>query len=761
MNLNLSIYVIVYSLTALVNLIAAAFCWRRRNIAGGLSLTLMLLALAVWAFGDIFEMATVQLSQKILWAKLAYLGTVSASPLLFSFALEYSHHEKWLTKRNRIILWSISSIALILALTNEWHGLIWTSFTLSPTDPTMYIYGHGLGFWVEIAYLYTLLFGALFVLGKMYITHTGTWRQQIGLVILGSVAPLLVSIIDLTGANPIPGLDLTPTAFTFTGGVIAWSLFYYQLLDLVPIARDLLVENMNDGVVVLDTQHRIVDVNPAAKRILANTPLRLGQPFELATALMAQSDNLKEWLTEIKLSSSPLCYLELNAIPLYSRHKRLTGHLIFLRDITQRKSMQVTLQEMNTNLEHLVSERTRELSNTVSELENEIAERKRVEETLRHMENVLTQRVADQTRKLSGLYELILFAGQSLSIEEIQEQALSTIMTVMGSDMGCIHQWDEKKQSQVLVTHRGLSQAMQFQINTLPANWLLNDRIPCALPALPNANDVPNEIKLERLPSYLGASTYLLNRPIGSISLYWTQARSFPVEDIALFSGMADQLGIIIENTRLRQRGEAAAAMQERRRLARDLHDSVTQSLHSLVLVADTASNRLKQGKLERLESSLTQLAESARQALKEMRLLLYELRLANPDQLNLVDAIRLRLDTVEKRAGLDVRFIVQDSIHLPRDQENQLYFIAMEALNNSLKYSRATQVQVELIGLPNGIDLKILDNGKGIEPQTTRPGGLGLQNMAERAERLGGTLKIQSSPGTGTCIHFSRREES
>jgi signal transduction histidine kinase len=761
MNLNLSVYVIVYSLTALVNLIIAAFCWRRRHIAGGLSLTLMLLALAVWAFGDIFEMATVQLSQKILWAKVAYLGTVSASPLFFSFALEYSHHEKWLTRRNRAILWSISAIAFILALTNEWHGWIWNSFTPSPTDPTLYIYGRGLGFWGEIAYLYTLLVGALIVLGKMYITHTGTWRQQIGLVILGSIAPFIVSIIDLTGSNPIPGLDLTPAAFTFTGGVIAWSLFYYQLLDLVPIARDLLVENMNDGVVVLDTQHRIVDVNPAAKRIMANTTLRLGQPFELAASLMAQSDSLKEWLTEIKLSSNPLCYLEMNAIPLYSRHKRLTGHLIFLRDITQRKSMQMALQEMNTNLEHLVSERTRELSNTVSELENEIAERKRVEETLRHMENVLTQRVADQTRKLSGLYELILFAGQSLSIAEIQEQALSTIMTVMGSDMGCIHQWDEKKQSQVLVTQRGLSQAMQSQINTLPANWLLNDRIPCALPNLPNASDVPNEIKLERLPSYLGASTYLLNRPIGSISLYWTQARSFPVEDIALFSGMADQLGIIIENTRLRQRGEAAAAMQERRRLARDLHDSVTQSLHSLVLVADTANNRLKQGKLERLESSLTQLAESARQALKEMRLLLYELRLANPDQLNLVDAIRLRLDTVEKRAGLDVQFIVQESSTIPRDQENQLYFITMEALNNSLKYSRATHVQVELIELPNGIDLKISDNGKGIEPQTTRPGGLGLQNMAERAERLGGTLKIQSAPGTGTCVHFSRREES
>jgi signal transduction histidine kinase len=176
-----------------------------------------------------------------------------------------------------------------------------------------------------------------------------------------------------------------------------------------------------------------------------------------------------------------------------------------------------------------------------------------------------------------------------------------------------------------------------------------------------------------------------------------------------------------------------------------------------LVLIVDTANNRLKQGKLDRLENSLSQLGDSARQALKEMRLLLYELRLANPHQLNLVDAIRLRLDTVEKRAGVEVQFVAKYLVHVPETWEHELYFIAMEALNNSLKYSRATLVTVHLDTGSNRIELEITDNGKGIDPQTIRPGGQGLTNMAERAERLGGVLSIDSTPGAGTRIHFQQ----
>jgi len=181
----------------------------------------------------------------------------------------------------------------------------------------------------------------------------------------------------------------------------------------------------------------------------------------------------------------------------------------------------------------------------------------------------------------------------------------------------------------------------------------------------------------------------------------------------------------------------------------------VTQSLHSLVLSADTATNRLRQGKLDRLELSLSQLAESARQALKEMRLLLFELRLASLDQVNLVEALQIRLDAVERRAGIDAMLTVEGPPAWPRAWEGEMYCIAMEALKNSLKYARATRIHVRLRGELDAVDMEISDNGLGFNAQTNPVGGMGLRNMTERAERLGGRLTIASEEGAGTRIHL------
>ncbi len=415
--------------------------------------------------------------------------------------------------------------------------------------------------------------------------------------------------------------------------------------------------------------------------------------------------------------------------------------------------MATTSQEINSSLERIVAERTAALQLTIRALESEIVDLKQAEARLRWMEQDLAQRVANQSRNLAALYKLLLFAGQPLTVDQIQDQALATIMQVMNADAGSIHQWDESSQTLRLHVPRGLSPAMQSQIETIPSDWILSNKITRTVPDLPTNPEIPPSVRLTPFQAYLGAPVHLMGYPIGAVSIFWSRPRSFSVEDIALFSAMADQLAIIVENARLRERGEAAAVLKERQRLARDLHDSVTQSLHSLVLSSDVARHRLRQGKLDRLESSLTQLGESARQALKEMRLLLYELRLLPLDQANLVEAIKLRLDAVERRAGIEAQMEVQDVTQLPELWEQELYCIAMEALNNSLKYARATRVLLRLSQDSAGVDLQVIDDGQGINPETRRPGGLGLQTMAERAERIGGTFTITSAPGHGTCV--------
>jgi PAS domain S-box-containing protein len=429
--------------------------------------------------------------------------------------------------------------------------------------------------------------------------------------------------------------------------------------------------------------------------------------------------------------------------------------VFIVRDVSQRKRLEAELHLLNLNLERQVELRTQQLESTIRTLEYEIAGHKRAEDALRVMEETLAQRVADQSRKLAALYEVILVGGQSLGMQDMQEQSLAKIMAVVGGEAACMHLLEESSGVLRLAAHIGLRSEARELMERSPAAWLPADKIARTVMDLLMDTSAPPEIRLPGYRAYLGTRISLQGRPVGALSIFWSAPRSFPVEDIALFSAMADQLGIIVENARLRQRSADAAVLRERRRLARDLHDSVTQSLHSLVLSADTATNRLRQGKLDRLEHSLSQLAESARQALKEMRLLLFELRLASLDQVNLVEALQIRLDAVERRAGIDAQLIVDGPPAWPRAWEGEMYCIAMEALNNSLKYARATRVFVRLRGEAAAVDLEIGDNGLGFNAQTNPVGGMGLRNMAERAERLGGRLTISSEQGAGTRIQL------
>ncbi len=204
----------------------------------------------------------------------------------------------------------------------------------------------------------------------------------------------------------------------------------------------------------------------------------------------------------------------------------------------------------------------------------------------------------------------------------------------------------------------------------------------------------------------------------------------------------------------LYQEARQLAVMEERRRLARDLHDSATQALFSLTLFAEAGERLLQSGQLKEAQTYLAWLKETAQSALKEMRLLIYELRPAVLKPGGLVEALQQRLNAVERHAGLKAHLIVDQPIELPLLAEEELYHIIQEALNNSLKHAAATSVMVRLQPTEAGVEAKITDNGIGFDNESARQkGGMGLINMRERVERLGGQLAIASQPGKGVEI--------
>ena len=203
---------------------------------------------------------------------------------------------------------------------------------------------------------------------------------------------------------------------------------------------------------------------------------------------------------------------------------------------------------------------------------------------------------------------------------------------------------------------------------------------------------------------------------------------------------------------------EELATAKERNRLARELHDSVAQTLYGLTLQAEAASRKLNAGQTDEVSDYLHEIRDSSQQTLKETRLLIFELRPPILEEEGLVPALRERLESVENRSGLKTQINLQEVGRLPGGIESGLYGISNEVLNNILKHAHATEIKVSLEKGSGKIVLEISDNGIGFEPASAEThGGLGLKGIKERAEQIGGKLQIRSGEnGTQVIVEIS-----
>jgi len=260
------------------------------------------------------------------------------------------------------------------------------------------------------------------------------------------------------------------------------------------------------------------------------------------------------------------------------------------------------------------------------------------------------------------------------------------------------------------------------------------------------------------LGSILAVPLKVKDQLIGALTVSH-KSRQFTDEDLLTMSRFADPAAVAIENARLYQQVERVAIMEERNRLARELHDSVTQSLYAVTLYAEAAARLLSAGDLMGTHEYLHDLRLTAQEAVKEMRLLIFELRPPVLEKEGLVAAIQARLDAVEGRAGLETSLVINLQDRLPAEVEETFYRILQEALNNVLKHSRAHKVTVTLIQEASSVTLEINDDGIGFDLSSVNErGGFGLKSMAERAEKYNCQLKIDSLPGKGTCIRVETK---
>jgi signal transduction histidine kinase len=371
----------------------------------------------------------------------------------------------------------------------------------------------------------------------------------------------------------------------------------------------------------------------------------------------------------------------------------------------------------------------------------------------------LERKVANRTQELATLNTLAAVVSRSLNLEEILNDALDEALAIMGMEKGQAFLLDEDTQRLGLIAHRGVSDELVRYTTCLPLQTSTSGlAAKKGRPVFRKVTDYA-EGRLRELIQQEGVqlviSTPLMakGKAVGVIDLGAHALRVIAPEEMSLLAAIGHQIGVAVENARLYERAQQLAVIAERNRLARDLHDSVMQALYGVTLYAEAAARQLASGQVRMTADHLHEIRDTAQESLREMRLLIFELRPPILQREGLVAALRSRLEAVEERVGMETA-LESDGCRLDPEVEEGLYRIALEALNNTLRHARASNVKVCLNQGEGLTTLQVLDDGIGFDPRVARErGGFGLRGMKERAVRLGGRLVISSDSERGTEI--------
>jgi len=381
---------------------------------------------------------------------------------------------------------------------------------------------------------------------------------------------------------------------------------------------------------------------------------------------------------------------------------------------------------------------------------------------------VLEQRVAERTRELSALLEVSRNVASMLDLKTVLNIVLDQLGTVLdftGAGI-LVLEGDHLR----LIEYRGAAprEKIMEQLITLErdsgSRQVILSRAPVIFDDIwEDANGMialraqwEDEILgfLAGARSWMGVPLIANHSLIGVLRIEHTEPERFTAEHARLAMAFAEQAAIAIENIRLRERAQQAAALEERQRLARELHDSVSQALYGIVLGARTANVQLKRSPAE-AEDPLKYVLSLAETAFAEMRALIFELRPDSLETEGLAAALTRQVDVLKARHNLDVRTEFDAEPSLPVSHKETLYRIMQEALNNVAKHAKAHHVILRLTQVPNQAILEVIDDGAGFNLDEPFPGHMGLRSMRERAEQMGGTFRIESKIGQGTRLEI------
>ncbi len=362
-----------FAFSTFLSLLVALISWQKRRISGAIYLFQIMLLLTLWSLVNFFESIATSVSLKVFYSKLEYLFGSFVPLLYLGFVFFYTGRIHWLKSKVYNAAFAIPTLLFLLAFTNEYHHLIWTGFSeINPTT-NLIEYHHGIGFYIGwIGYSYICLLVATLMLLEFISTQKQAFRRQGILLLFAMAFPWMASLFYMFNINIIPGLNITPASFSLTGLVFLASIVSSSFIDMVPVARDLIVQELRDGILAVDHRNRIVFVNKVASNFMLVEKNRfIGHSLEMVPF---KNRGLKESL----LSSEPgarqvfycdeqlICY-EINCYGL----KDYPGSRVYLvRDITEQKRAENEIRQINEKLSQLNAEKDRLFSIIGHDLRN-------------------------------------------------------------------------------------------------------------------------------------------------------------------------------------------------------------------------------------------------------------------------------------------------------------------------------------------------------------------------------------------------------
>ena len=627
---------------------------------------------------------------------------------ILTYVLGYIIQSQRLYYRILFVLTLIPALSLVVIIVRSFPDLLLAGLqsqdlvAISPLD----IWG-----WVMLVYSMGILVATLIMTFSTSGSHLKSLKTWPLFAINGAIlTSIILDIISFSHLVPmISEYDLMLVGFTVIGVVLLIINLYTPQTNL--ITRDELFDNINDGIIILNNEDKILDLNPAAEKLIGiPTQLVHGNSVENILTNWNSISGPKE-TKEIEFRGSinlnrQRHYINVRVIKLDDGR----GKVIVLRDMTGRKGT------------------------------DDIRQRAREE-----MFNLLRS--------------LFKSANTSQSTNDFFRDVLYQIAYTFHSESGTICLVDSLPDSKkfkfsLMAKHGNLLEdkvtISNLQEAWITSKWTLGNKEPLIISDERQDSLVVKIFQQLENHSFAVVPMVYNEKLMGVLMLAHTEPSGFDTDEIVRLGVVADELASFIYSDRKRK---ADIALSERHRLSQDLHDSITQKLYGLVTLTEAAKLGLESGAPLNENGMVEKIGENARQALREMRLFLFELEPMDIEKNGLISTLRQRLDSVEGRSGIQPRMIADNEILLSVEKETEIYYIVEEALNNILKHANAKSVVVKLKQRKASIYLEIVDNGCGFDPDNIEHGRKGLRNMKDRAKRIKGKLEITSSSRQGTKI--------